>query len=273
MTAKKKAPTPKKSHFQKAADHLTTKDPERFFFDLGVLHGCGLEFLDETDRITAGGTAKQLVVSEVTDLGDILQFIHNTIASLDPCSPPTHLGGNGKDFEELLMEEARRLENLGTLTMGRYGTQVSMVDNEWKPVPSYPDFEGVRKNGRQFVIEAKVCTQPSFRVRNDNLKFKQVRHMITRSQFSVSCYIVVHFNARLGATFYDPPFTVALPVNTERDGGWPVWEEYARCKDKKQEFPAISREEALAMGTPVKWHIPARSKKLRPDLLSIVHSH
>lgn len=273
MAAKKKAPATKKSPFQKAAEHMVAKDSERFFLDLGVLYGCGVEFRDETDRITAGGTAQQLVVSEVTDLGDILQFIHKAIASLDVLSPPTHLGGNGKDFEESLMDEAKRLEKLGTLTMCRYGTQVSMVDNEWKPVPSYPDFEGVRKNGRQFIIEAKVCTQPSFRVRNDNLKFKQVRHMMTRSKFGVDCFIVVHFNARLGATFYDPPFTVAFPVKPADAGGWPVWEEYARCKDKKQEFPVITREQALDLGKLVKWHVPNRSRNLRPDLLSIVHTH
>jgi hypothetical protein len=284
MAAKKKAPTPKKDPFQKAAEQLVSKHPDRFEF------ACGAEWLiakhADQNLVFKGSPAgvdaflassslclKQLDLQETTDLGDILQFIYTTVAALDPAPPPAHLGGNGKDFEESLMTEAGRLEKQGILTMGRYGTMVSLVDNEWRPIPSYPDFEGARRNGRQFIIEAKVCTQPSFRVRNDNLKFKQVRHMMTRSRFSVSCYLVVHFNARLGRTFYDPAFTVAIPVKPAELGGWPVWDEYARCKDKNFEFPPITREQALQLGELVKWHIPARSTNPRPDLLGIVDTH
>lgn len=274
----------KKSLFQKAAAKLTESCPDLFEFELGANGLCAtydshrVTFREEETRIDAylTGSAmrvKQLELQETTDLGDLLQFMHLTLASFDPAPPPAQLGGNGKDFEESLMTEAGRLEKAGILTMCRYGTQVSLVDNEWKPIPSYPDFEGVRRNGRQFIIEAKVCTQPSFRVRNDNLKFKQVRHMMTRSRFSVSCYLVVHFNARLGATFYDPAFTVAIPVKPAELGGWPVWEDYAKCKDKNFEFPPITREQALQLGDRVRWHIPARSTNPRPDLLRIVDTH
>lgn len=284
MAAKKKAPAVKKSLFQKAVEQLVTKYPNQFSTANGdtwlVAESADHKLIfsespTSVDAYLANSSLclKQKELQDTTDLGDILQFIHLTLAALSPASPPTHLGGNGKDFEEALMTEAGRLEKMGFLTMGRYGTMVSLVDNEWRPIPSYPDFEGVRRNGRQFVIETKVCTQPSFRVRNDNLKFKQVRHMMTRSRFSVSCYLVVHFNARLGATFYDPAFTVAIPVKPAELGGWPVWDDYAVCKDKHFEFPPITREQAQQMGKLVKWHIPARSTNPRPDLLGIVDTH
>ena len=83
--------------------------------------------------------------------------------------------------------------------MSRYGTMSTMVDGEWRPVPSLPDFEGVRHDGSQFIIEAKVCTQPAFRMNVDKIKHKQVKHMLDRSDFNVPCYVAIHFNERMGA--------------------------------------------------------------------------
>jgi hypothetical protein len=269
-----KPAAPKKSLFEKAAE-LLWKSDARFSCTDTILRVGELTF-----RSSFENSAVDLIVCEdrngrrghVTpiDVGDVLQFIHKAVASLDPYSPPDTLGGNGKELEELLMNEAKRLEKDGILTMGRYGTMVSMVDDAWLPVPSLPDFEGVRSSGRQFIIEAKVCSQPSFRIQNDKIKQKQLRHMLKRSRFNADCYVLIHFNARLGATFYEPAFTVAMPI-LDGAGGWAAgWAQFAECKEKDTEFPGLTRQLAQELGIPVKWHIPPRANKLRPDLLGLV---
>ena len=177
---------------------------------------------------------------------------------------------SGKEFEEALILEAGRLETQKLMTMGRYGTMVVMVDGKWLPVPSYPDFEGVLPGGRQFIIEAKVCSQPSFRIQSDKLKHKQVRHLLERAEFGVICLLLLHFTGRVGKTFEDKPMTLAIPVTPARLGGWEVWEQYAACKDKKKEFPCLSRELAQSIGKPVRWHTPPRCATVRPDLLPVI---
>ena len=281
-----KPAAPKRSLFVKAAELLQQFDA-RFHYELDTLRCGHLTFVAYGDDVIQSSLPSGLLLKAVasldpysppsglllkaeTDVGDVLQFIHKVVASLDPYSPPDTLGGNGKELEELLMNEAKRLEKEGILTMGRYGTMVSMVDDAWLPVPSLPDFEGVRSSGRQFIIEAKVCSQPSFRIQSDKIKQKQLRHMLKRSRFNADCYVLIHFNARLGRTFYEPAFTVAMPI-LDGAGGWAAgWAQFAECKEKDTEFPGLTRQLAQELGIPVKWHIPPRANKLRPDLLGLV---
>jgi hypothetical protein len=42
--------------------------------------------------------------------------------------------------------------------------------------------------------------------------------------------LLIHFNAREGKTFYDPAFTVAIPIKPASHGGLPVWEKFAADK-------------------------------------------
>ena len=54
-------------------------------------------------------------------------------------------------------------------------------------------------------------------------------------------------------------------------GGWAAgWAQFAECKEKDTEFPGLTRQLAQELGIPVKWHIPPRANKLRPDLLGLV---
>jgi hypothetical protein len=266
-----KPPTVRPSAFAKAADILLTAGPAFSYSPVDDVISHGATVFQHVDgRVVCWAGAGQLAATQVTDVGDVLRFVHVNIAAQDPCSPPATLGGNGKELEELLMNEAKRMEKDGILTMGRYGTMVSMVDDAWLPVPSLPDFDGVRGSGRQFIIEAKVCSQPSFRIQSDKIKHKQVKHMLKRSRFGVDCHVLIHFNARTGVTFYDPPFTVAMPIRCGDFGWHRTWEQFAECKVKDQEFPSLTRAIAMELGTPVKWHIPPRANKPRPDLLGLV---
>ena len=73
----------------------------------------------------------------------------------------------GKAFEALILFRAQKLEADKVLTLGRYGVNVVMMNDEkgvprWQPIPSLPDMEGViYGSGRQLIIEAKVCSQSS----------------------------------------------------------------------------------------------------------------
>jgi len=225
---------------------------------------------------------------DTASVGEIMQFFFRVVNAYElmfldlsfgePAESPTKLAGSasgkGRNFEQALMDGAHNLEKKGRLTMGRYPVASIMMKGSKFPmqVPSLPDFEGVTQGGKQFIMEAKVCTQPSFRVRKAQIKHKQVRHMLTRSEFGVPCWVVIHFNERVGTAFYDPPFTVAIPVKREVAGGWPVWEQFAtvKKKDLNKEFTPITRELALKLGTRIHWATPNRCRNAYPDLESLI---
>ena len=83
---------------------------------------------------------------------------------------PTKLAGNGKDFEELLLARAAAEEKRGRMTMARYGVQVSRTaTGDMVAVPSLPDFDIALAGGKQAIIEAKVCSGPSFPLTKDKI--------------------------------------------------------------------------------------------------------
>lgn len=186
---------------------------------------------------------------------------------------PTKLAGNGKDFEDLLLQRAAHEEKRGVLTMGRYGVQVSIIKGEWRPVPSLPDFDGVLADGRQFIIEAKVCAGASFELRKDKLKPRQVAHMLTRSAFGVPCFVLIHFNERKLVRTSAPAFTVAIPVNDSL----PFWRAFVdahavakRTKQPVEPQGSISREIALRIGVEVNWNVAPGCRTLTPDFAAIL---
>jgi len=170
---------------------------------------------------------------------------------------PPHL--TAKAFEHLLMAGAARCP---LLCMGRYGVQVSLIAGEWRPVPSLPDFEGILRGGRQFLIEAKVCCGASFEVRADKIKPRQVRHLLARSALGALCHVVIHFNARKLITREDPAETWALPVND----ALPVWRAFL----EEGRTSSISRGEAARLGTRVAWTSPKGCRKPLPDLAALL---
>lgn len=171
--------------------------------------------------------------------------------------PPT-LAGNGKDFEEALLGQATRMEK--ELTMGRYGVSVSLINGEWRPVPSKPDFDGTFMGGGQFNVEAKVCTAPSFPLRDDKFKESQYDWMRNKALYGVPCYLIIHFNRReVGKSgIFEEPFTVSIHVHPELQ----IWRDYEAGTLK-----SISREMAKEIGTLIPWTIPKGSRKALPHFI------
>lgn len=181
----------------------------------------------------------------------------------------------GSEFEQLLCDAAARHERAGLLTMGRYGVDGVIVEGKTLLVPSKPDFEGVLAlpAGRQFILEAKVCAASKFDIRKDKIKPRQVSHMLLRSQFGVSCWLVIHFTARRLVNSNQPAFTVAIPISNED----PRWRQYVQdMAEAKRSGNApvaqgsISRDEAIRIGRVIRWEVPPRCRKALPDILPIL---
>lgn len=182
----------------------------------------------------------------------------------------------GREFESLLLDAAAREEKAGRLTMGRYGVQVAHKGAEMIAMDSLPDFEGVAApSGAQFIIEAKVCAGSSFELRPDKIKPRQVRHMLGRSRFGATCFVLIHFCERISPakTIHEPAETLGIPV-CDRFGFWQAFLD-AAADAKRTKVPfvspgSISRDIASRIGQRVEWTCPKGSRKHLPDLAALL---
>lgn len=160
-------------------------------------------------------------------------------------------------------------------TMGRYPVASVIMKGSDRPMQqlSLPDFEGVVHGGRQYIIEAKVCSQSSFKLSKEIIKPKQISHMLERSRYGVRCWVVIHFNERKLQTSHDPAETIAIPINDDH----PFWQKFVdayqlarQTKQKVEPQGSISRERAARIGTKVHWTFPPRARKFLPDLEALL---
>ncbi len=171
----------------------------------------------------------------------------------------------GKEFEKEILFRASKLEEAGILSLGRYGTQVVMMNDDagkpaWQPIPSLPDMEGVIIGpGRQIIIEAKVCSGPHYKIAgNDDKHPKQLSHMLRRAEQGALCFLMIHFNERRMVKKHDPCVTVAIPVRRE-DYFWRMY--------LANELKTVSRDDAINYGIQIPWNVwSSRASKLTPDL-------
>ena len=267
-----------KSSFEKAAQQFGNYRKSNKTLTL-IPNGNRVVFTDGGNHIWVSGSvalteSMELPLTDKTTVGEICRFISDHLEEWrrPGLRPPGKLKGatSSGSFEDLIGREGARLEKEGYLTLGRYPVASVVIKGSSRPVqmPSKPDFEGAFASGHQFIVEAKVCTSSAFEVVKDKLKPKQVSHMLTRARFNVPCFLLIHFNERSGATFYEPAFTVAIPVKSENQGGLPIWEELVTRKGAY--VGSFSREIAREVGVAVPWHTPPRCKGVRPDLKSFL---
>lgn len=165
---------------------------------------------------------------------------------------------NGKQFEKLVQLQMDREDRRGNATMSRCGVHAVFIQGKWSPIDSLPDFEGVLPGGRQFVFDAKVCSQASFPLDDDKLKKRQLRHLKKRDHYGAIAFLLIHFPERKLATRTDPELTVAFPVSDDH--------EFWRRVDSG-EVKRLSRDEAMEFGVLVRWTDDVKTK---PDLLPAV---
>lgn len=179
---------------------------------------------------------------------------------------PTQL--KAKEFEEALIQAAARC---ALVHMSRYGTQAS-IGQDGKPmaIQSLPDFEGaIAPDGRQFIIEAKVCSQSAFAMEKKTIKPRQVKHMLDRAKRGVPCFLIIHFNERKLVRTHEPAETRAIRINPLDDRWQRFVDAYAEAKRTKSPVVpqgSISREIACRMSVKVNWVAPKGCRKELPDL-------
>lgn len=124
----------------------------------------------------------------------------------------------------------------------------------WQPIQSLPDFEGVFSGGRQFIIEAKVCSQASLSLDDLKVTERQIQHLIRRSRFGVITALAIHWNPRELKTKSDEAETWLFPVHHAL-GFW--------VDPPKR----INREKDVEHAVKVEWNIAPGKRKLSPDIL------
>jgi len=150
----------------------------------------------------------------------------------------------GKELERRCVLQADRYRRDRDLTMARYGVHGVLVDGQWRPIDSLPDFEGVLPGGRQFIFEAKVCNQASFPLDDDKFKARQYKHLMERSEFGVITFLLIYFPERRLKTKVDAPLLVAFPVNRSME----FWSRFETGEIKR-----ISRDDAIEYGVELQW--------------------
>jgi len=172
----------------------------------------------------------------------------------------------GKDFEDLCIQRARKEEDNGNLTMGKYGVRGAFdaATKTWRPIPSYPDFEGVTMDGRQFIFDAKVISGTSLPMKADHSPLRQREHLFKRWDWNVTTFYLVHclaFTSPAGKKTY-PEMTIALPT----DPGLEHWEGVGDESRK-----SFSRDDLLKFGLIVHWTLPdSASRKKLPNFLAAI---
>jgi penicillin-binding protein-related factor A (putative recombinase) len=180
-------------------------------------------------------------------------------------TPTEHL--TGARFEAIVKERCVQLHSRGLFHCGRYGVQAVRTGDAWQVMQSLPDFEGVTRDGRQAIFDAKVCSQSSFaldkyRMETKGSRSRQLKHMLDRSLFGVRCFFLIHWNERRLTTRTEPAVTYAFPVQQ----GHPFWESFLAG-----EIKSIRRSDCETYGHKIAWnHATSRDSKQRPDVLAAV---
>jgi len=173
----------------------------------------------------------------------------------------------GTRFEALVKERCVQLHILGLAHITRYGVQAVRSSDTWHVIPSLPDYEGVTREGRQTIFDAKVCSQASFaldkyRLETKGSRSRQLKHMLDRSQFGVRCFFLLHWNERQLTNRTIQAETYAFPISIHHR----FWDSFLAGEVK-----AIRRQDCETYGHKIRWTLATSSdRKPRPDVLAAV---
>ena len=175
----------------------------------------------------------------------------------------------GKDLESIVSDRIKEYKKERLAHVTRCGVQAIRTGDNWQVIRSLPDFEGVHANGNQFIFDCKVCSQSSFglseyRAETKGSKVRQLRHMLERSQFGVTCFFLMHWNQRQLKTFSEAAETFLFPIDASHE----FWDEFAQGEIRK-----ITREDCRAIGVEVEWNAFGQGRVERPDFLKAINEH
>lgn len=175
----------------------------------------------------------------------------------------------GTEFQRITKDRCAEYAEMGIAHIGEYGVQGTFFNDKWQPIQSLPDFEGVAASGMQFIFDCKVCSQSSFALApyRDNTtpkgkRFRQLKHMRTRARFSVPCFFLLHWNARVLVKSSLPPETYIFPIYDNE-----FWDEFDQAK-----VQSITRDDCDRFGVKVEWNLIGRARTYRPDFFKPVQA-
>lgn len=181
----------------------------------------------------------------------------------------------GKRFEKLIDERLAWCRKNMLADAGKYGVQGAFQpEGEWRAQPSKPDYEGVVVGGRQFVFDAKVCSQSSFNLDKYTTKIvdgkkkrgsrrRQIDFMYNRSQFGAVCGLLIHWNPRELTRKTYCAETYWLPVS--RDSSF--WQ----CVESGS-IRSITRSDCRMVGIRVDWTMTGRKTDPVPEITNVIKS-
>ncbi len=171
----------------------------------------------------------------------------------------------GREFEDLCLKRAAAEERLGRATMKRYGVQANYEPKtkQFRPLSSFPDFDGNLTHGKQFVFDAKVVAGPSMPMSDSNAPTRQRDHLLRKWRWGVPSFYLVHLLPRQLKKSQEAEMTIALPTDPEMD----EWK--AVVAGTKKSF---DREELCRLGFIITWSTPPRARKKLPNFLpAVIH--
>jgi penicillin-binding protein-related factor A (putative recombinase) len=204
----------------------------------------------------------------------------------------------GTDFEKICVYRMEQEHKLGRAIMGRYGTQsitigekpidvdawcqklrrgpvnVALIETLVKEaretgrrtqqMQSNPDFEGLLPpRGRQFIFDAKVCSQASFSLdKESKSQSRQLLHLLERDEYGAICFYLIHFPQRVLAKSIDPDQTWAFPVSRQH----PFWQQFDRGEVKR-----VTRADCEEYAVPVEWNVLEGGRTERPDIVMAIY--
>ena len=175
----------------------------------------------------------------------------------------------GTEFQNITKDRCAEYAALNIAHVGEYGVQGVFFEKKWTPIQSLPDFEGVAASGHQFIFDCKVESGATFdlgRFRDDTTpkgkKYRQLKHMRTRSRFGVPCFFLIHWNARVLTTKSFPPETYIFPVLDNE-----FWDRFDTAHVK-----SFNRDDCDRYGVQVPWNLLGRARTYRPDFFPIVQA-
>lgn len=181
-------------------------------------------------------------------------------------------GLSGKGFESIVEHRLEQYESEKKGSFGRYGVKTNFQRDPitkaltLMPIQSYPDFEGVVRGGRQIIFDCKVCSQSSFnwsyyRSFTKGSKHKQLKHMLERSNYGVTCFFLIHWNERVLKTKTVEAATYAVLVRA----GHPYWDAV-----ESGDVKSLTPEDCKTTGVEIPWMKPKGKRNVVVDLSVVV---
>ena len=190
-------------------------------------------------------------------------------------TPQGKLGNKGKDLEDPIKVRCdwmraqgicsiKKQPRIAVPTGTKFNKRTQRKEIEYRATKSAVDFVGTMPwNGLGLMVrfDAKITSSASFSLSDDYLKEGQKAELLEHAKLGACCFLLIHFNARSGATFTKDAKTYAFPVHPLH----PFWVEVQAGRIR-----SINPETCNFLGVKVDWTTRKKTRTARPDIVKCV---